>query len=336
MVKWRIQSPQRTRTFSTFKSVEEEGLDAVYAQIYTAVRPSLLRRISDRRSVLEGNTPPMKRKAAIAAAEEPLVTPARPRRPVPPARRKTIAAGKPNAAPLTAGGMTDMPPPPPRPAKMSYQPLPPPSGYGGASMDSMATQRFVDPRQQGGEAPQGKSAWACGCDAHLRRHPQCVFGGLQPALVHLRDYMLVGRGDSCDVILNSRRTPQMISRCHAVVHREDAGFALVDQGSLNGVLVNGEAVRGRSALKGGDVITFGVPSSQPEFDYIFEERPQGLAKGLETQQPFEGFAQMATQLHLEEPPAANGNSNANANAPNVPPAVAAGGGAAPLRGERIE
>jgi pSer/pThr/pTyr-binding forkhead associated (FHA) protein len=85
--------------------------------------------------------------------------------------------------------------------------------------------------------------------------------------------MLIGRGDSCDVVLDSRRTPQMLSRCHVVLNREEGLFTLTDQGSLNGVLVNGERMKGKQALVDKDVVTFGVPTPHPELDYIFESRP---------------------------------------------------------------
>eukprot|EP00446_Apocalathium_sp_SHHI-4_P028739 CAMPEP_0177241856 /NCGR_PEP_ID=MMETSP0367-20130122/48499_1 /TAXON_ID=447022 ORGANISM="Scrippsiella hangoei-like, Strain SHHI-4" /NCGR_SAMPLE_ID=MMETSP0367 /ASSEMBLY_ACC=CAM_ASM_000362 /LENGTH=614 /DNA_ID=CAMNT_0018693437 /DNA_START=38 /DNA_END=1884 /DNA_ORIENTATION=- len=278
IVKWRIQSPSRSRTFSTFKKVEEEGLDAVHAQIYTAVRPQLLRRINDRRSVLEGTTPPSKRKSATME-EPPLVTPKRLGRPKAP---KVLPPVPLCGAPFGKSASS--------------------SSFAAAPSDGLATQRFADPRELlASKAASTKAAWACGCDAHMRRHPRCAFGGhMQPTIVHLRDYMLVGRGESCDVVLNSRRTPQMISRCHAVLHREESGFALVDQGSLNGVLVNGEPVHGRFPLANGDVVTFGVPSPQPEFDYIFEERPLGLPGGGGVALgKVEDGGLMATQLHQE-------------------------------------
>jgi pSer/pThr/pTyr-binding forkhead associated (FHA) protein len=64
----------------------------------------------------------------------------------------------------------------------------------------------------------------------------------------------------------------MISRSHVVLSREDGPFTLIDQGSLNGVLVNGERLEGKQALGHGDIITFGVPTPHPELDYIFEMR----------------------------------------------------------------
>merc|ERR1719265_372393 len=91
--------------------------------------------------------------------------------------------------------------------------------------------------------------WSCGCDAHLRRHERCVIGD-QPSLVHLRDYMLIGRGDTCDLRLDSKRTPQMLSRANAVLSRDDGLFTITDQGSLNGVMVNCEriALNGKQPL----------------------------------------------------------------------------------------
>lgn len=134
-----------------------------------------------------------------------------------------------------------------------------------------ATQNF------GGSGPEmdvDKSLWACECKAHLRRHARCAFvGHVQPSLVHLRDRMLVGRGESNDIILESKLTPQMISRCHAEVLCDNGVYKVIDNRSTNGVLVNGQQVCVVDTLKHGDIITFGVPTLHPEFDYVFELRP---------------------------------------------------------------
>lgn len=81
----------------------------------------------------------------------------------------------------------------------------------------------------------------------------------------------MGRHDSSDVVLDSKRTPGMISRRHAVVQFQAHACVLTDQGGVNGVMVNGERVRER-VLAHGDIITFGVLTPQPEFDYVFELR----------------------------------------------------------------
>ncbi|CAJ1455513.1 unnamed protein product [Effrenium voratum] len=96
---------------------------------------------------------------------------------------------------------------------------------------------------------------------------------MQPQVIYFTDRTVIGRGDACDVILDSMMTPQMISRCHALILLEDDLCTVEDQSSLNGVHVNGERINGKQVLRTGDLVTFGVPSSQPEFDYIFETRP---------------------------------------------------------------
>mmetsp|Transcript_62489 Transcript_62489/g.188595 ORF Transcript_62489/g.188595 Transcript_62489/m.188595 type:complete len:612 (-) Transcript_62489:100-1935(-) len=133
----------------------------------------------------------------------------------------------------------------------------------------LATQCFMALQE-----PEDAKTWACECKAHLRRHSRCIFGGhVQPPLVHLRDRMRIGRGETNDVVLESKLTPQMISRCHAELLCEDGVFQLIDSGSTNGMQVNGQSVRKRQSLVSGDIITFGVQTLHPEFDYIFEVRP---------------------------------------------------------------
>lgn len=93
-----------------------------------------------------------------------------------------------------------------------------------------------------------------------------------------RDEVSFGRLPTCTVVLDTTRAPQMISRVHGLVRREQQegqidAFMLVDNKSMNGILVNGEPVdpqgTGRQ-LQPGDVITFGRKMSPPEFEYIFE------------------------------------------------------------------
>jgi len=128
-------------------------------------------------------------------------------------------------------------------------------------------------REQAGETSKDRD-WACGCVAHLTRSPRCTRPGeFQPSVVHLKEHMIIGRAEACDLIIDSMRAPQMISRCHALLQRKDNIFWLTDHCSLNGMLVNGQRVRGRLALTDGDEITFGVPHEEPELDYVFELCP---------------------------------------------------------------
>mmetsp|Transcript_14053 Transcript_14053/g.31407 ORF Transcript_14053/g.31407 Transcript_14053/m.31407 type:complete len:627 (-) Transcript_14053:146-2026(-) len=237
-VRWRVLSPGRTREFDGFRAkLRKEVGEGIYAQLHSVVRPELQRRINEMRLVAEGGdgVAPKKRGGPSATGAEHVA-------PAPPmTRRKTVAV----AAPLFEASRAS---------------------------SCLATQMFAP-----ADSVVPDKAWAaCGCYAHLRRHPQCIFGGgLQPLLVHLDDYMVIGRGEACDIVLDSRRTPQMISRCHAVLNREDGVFVLVDQGAVNSSMVNGQPLKTRQELQDGDIVTFGVTTSQPEFDYIFEVRPQG-------------------------------------------------------------
>mmetsp|Transcript_41762 Transcript_41762/g.119152 ORF Transcript_41762/g.119152 Transcript_41762/m.119152 type:complete len:424 (+) Transcript_41762:57-1328(+) len=115
--------------------------------------------------------------------------------------------------------------------------------------------------------------WACGCAAHLLRHPRC--GGSAPALLHLGTRTTFGRGETCDVVLESQAAPQMLSRCHAALEAgADGTFMLTDK-SVNGILVNGKRSLGTCALQSGDVVTFGPQLPEPELDYVLEKRPCG-------------------------------------------------------------
>jgi len=98
-------------------------------------------------------------------------------------------------------------------------------------------------------------------------------------LVYLdKEKITFGRFPTCNVVLDSKRAPQMISRNHGWLQRqeEDDGYTVgevwkVVNNSMNGILVNGEAVgsEGRR-LQQGDVVTFGRKMEPPEFEFIFE------------------------------------------------------------------
>lgn len=98
-------------------------------------------------------------------------------------------------------------------------------------------------------------------------------------LVYLdKEKVTFGRFPTCSVVLDSKRAPQMISRNHGWLQREeeDDGSTVgqawkVVNNSMNGILVNGEAVgsEGRR-LQQGDVVTFGRKMDPPEFEFILE------------------------------------------------------------------
>jgi hypothetical protein len=63
----------------------------------------------------------------------------------------------------------------------------------------------------------------------------------------------IGRSRDCDVVLDDAG----ISRRHAEIRPQSHGWAIIDLGSTNGVLVNGQQVRGSRALQPGDRVELG-------------------------------------------------------------------------------
>jgi hypothetical protein len=73
---------------------------------------------------------------------------------------------------------------------------------------------------------------------------------------------VVGRSRDCDVVLDDSG----ISRRHAYIHPTAEGWAIEDLHSTNGVLLNGERLRGAQALHVGDRIELGST------ELVFEQR----------------------------------------------------------------
>jgi hypothetical protein len=63
----------------------------------------------------------------------------------------------------------------------------------------------------------------------------------------------IGRSRDCEIVLEDSG----ISRHHAAIHPDDAGWTIEDLGSTNGVLVNGREVRGAAPLSPGDRLELG-------------------------------------------------------------------------------
>ena len=77
--------------------------------------------------------------------------------------------------------------------------------------------------------------------------------GMSEPIVLGGERTVIGRLQSCDVCLGDANA----SRQHAAIEREGSGWVLVDLGSTNGTLLNGEQVD-RVRLRDGDIITVGV------------------------------------------------------------------------------
>ena len=79
----------------------------------------------------------------------------------------------------------------------------------------------------------------------------------------------IGRARSSDVFLPD----QWLSRHHAAVEQRLGAYYLLDLGSKNGTLLNGERVSGDRRLRDGDVITLGEHLLAFSLEDELEERP---------------------------------------------------------------
>ncbi|KAF4702584.1 hypothetical protein FOZ63_027686 [Perkinsus olseni] len=145
----------------------------------------------------------------------------------------------------------------------------------------MAEYRLDDPLSQSStESPEkdpcrrGCCALLPGraCEAHLVLLSSCRPTMDVPHVVHLgRERCFIGRAVESDVYLDSVLYPRTLSREHAVIERRGpCDFVLKDLRSVNGVYVNGKAVREEQELAPGDVVLFGRKTARPEFGYVFE------------------------------------------------------------------
>ena len=69
----------------------------------------------------------------------------------------------------------------------------------------------------------------------------------------------VGLGADCDIRFDGDHDPT-VAPYHAAIVQRDSEYFVLDTGSTQGTLVNGERFVGRRTLKGGDRLTFGGPS----------------------------------------------------------------------------
>jgi len=79
----------------------------------------------------------------------------------------------------------------------------------------------------------------------------------------------IGRARSSDVFLPD----QWLSRHHAAIEQRQGSYYLLDLGSKNGTLLNGERVSGDRRLRDGDIVTLGEHVLAFSLEDEFEERP---------------------------------------------------------------
>jgi len=69
----------------------------------------------------------------------------------------------------------------------------------------------------------------------------------------LGETLSIGRHAQNDVVINS----SFVSSEHACINRDRRGYWLIDLGSTNGTLVNGQPIKRETLLRAGDMITIG-------------------------------------------------------------------------------
>ena len=93
-----------------------------------------------------------------------------------------------------------------------------------------------------------------------------------------RDYLVVGREQTCDVRFNDPR----VSRTHAALRRRGNTVYVEDLGSSGGTFVNGVATTAAHELRAGDVLTFASVTARLESDGAVADetsaRPARLAE----------------------------------------------------------
>ncbi|HYP47618.1 MAG TPA: DUF3662 and FHA domain-containing protein [Thermoleophilaceae bacterium] len=92
-----------------------------------------------------------------------------------------------------------------------------------------------------------------------RRQALLVGGGRRNLLSGSR--VVLGRSRECDIVVDDPN----VSRRHAELRREGAGWAIADLGSTNGIKVNGRRVS-EAPLEPGDRVTLGVSDLTFEID----------------------------------------------------------------------
>ncbi|MBF5043621.1 FHA domain-containing protein [Aggregicoccus sp. 17bor-14] len=92
-----------------------------------------------------------------------------------------------------------------------------------------------------------------------------------------QDEVLLGRADTCDVVLHDAG----VSRRHCRIAREPGAghWSVEDLGSANGTLLNGEPVQGRRALTAGDELALGDAA------FLFAPQPASAAPSAPAEPP---------------------------------------------------
>lgn len=121
----------------------------------------------------------------------------------------------------------------------------------------------------------------------------------------------IGRAPTCDIVLND---DQMVSRRHAIVRRQGTTVTVVDLGSSNGTLVNGNEIHDVTTLHDGDRLTIG------DHDLMFTAAREGAQPSV----PVAPGAPVVETIRIGGAPASQPASSfaGSMSAPVPPPPLA--------------
>jgi pSer/pThr/pTyr-binding forkhead associated (FHA) protein len=137
--------------------------------------------------------------------------------------------------------------------------------------------------------------------------------GASLALITCERDLLVGRGETCDLVLPDEE----VSREHAAFQRGAAGVTVRDLQSKNGVEVDGQKLVGSRRLRDGELVRIGETTlrlEDPEDRYLRQVQEQGAGEKADIDDPA---------------PAAGAPSGSGAPVSSVRPAAGKGAGPSP-------
>jgi pSer/pThr/pTyr-binding forkhead associated (FHA) protein len=101
--------------------------------------------------------------------------------------------------------------------------------------------------------------------------------------------------DYADVAIKSAKFEAMVSRKHATIKKLPRGWAIIDNKSTNGVMVNKQQIQAEATIpiKDGDVITFGTEQSDLVYTFEVNRRRAGCGKQEQVDEEMQKLKKLA-------------------------------------------
>jgi len=106
---------------------------------------------------------------------------------------------------------------------------------------------------------------------------QLVPQGGGEAIPLVREHLVLGRRESCDVCL---KFPNISGR-HCELTLKNGAWIITDLGSTNGIKVNGERITNKKLLHSGDVLTIGKRNYVLHYEEVVSQSINELMEDME-------------------------------------------------------